>query len=276
MQETLNSPQMAKLSRVLVWLVVVGAIFMAVKTLNEFKKGMYIGRDIASQNTITVSGEGEVLAKPDIATFTFSVTEEGKTVAEAQKKATEKTNKALDLLKDSDVDEDKDIKTLSYNINPKYEYYYQPQIMAPCSIDYCPPRPVKEPKIIGYEVSQTIEVKVRKLEKAGELLTAIGGVGVQNVGGLQFKIEDEDKVKQEAREKAINQAKEKAEILADQLGVSLVRVASFSESGNYPIYYARTMAMDAKGGYAESAPAPEIPTGENQIISNVTITYEIR
>ena len=210
MQETLNSPQGAKLSKVLVWLVVVGVVFVAAKTLNEFKKGAYIGRDVASQNTITVSGKGEVLAKPDIATFSFSVTEEGKTVADAQKKATDKINKALDFLKDNDVDEDKDIKTLSYNINPKYEYYYQPQIMAPCSIDYCPPRPVKDPKIIGYEVSQTIEVKVKKLEVAGELLTGIGSAGVKNVGGLQFKIEDEEKVKQEAQEKAIYEAKEKA------------------------------------------------------------------
>ena len=195
MHEFLNSNGGAKLTKVLVWLVAVAVLFMAVKTINEFRKGAYIGRDVASQNTITVSGEGEILVKPDIATFSFSVTEEGKTVGEAQKKATEKTNKAMDFLKKSDVDEKKDTKTLSYNINPKYEYYSYPQIIMPCSRDYCPPTPVKEPKIIGYEVSQTIEVKVRKLEDAGDLLTGIGDVGVQNVGSLQFKIEDEEKVR---------------------------------------------------------------------------------
>ncbi|MEK7567883.1 MAG: SIMPL domain-containing protein [Patescibacteria group bacterium] len=278
MQEFLNSSGGTKLTKTLVWLVAVGVIFMAAKTINEFRKGAYIGRDVASQNTITVTGEGEVLAKPDIATFTFSVTEEGKTVSEAQKKATDKTNKTMDFLKKRDVDDKKDTKTLSYNINPKYEYYYQPQIMAPCSVDYCPPRPVKEPKIIGYEVSQTIEVKVRKLEDAGNLLTGVGEIGVQNVGGLQFKIEDEDKVKREAQEKAIDVAKEKAEKLADQLGVSLVRITNFSEGGNYPIYYNKMMTVSAdsygRGGAAE--PAPSVPSGENQILSNVTITYEIR
>ncbi len=265
------------MTKVLVWLIAVGVVFMAVKTINEFRKGAYIGRDVASQNTITVSGEGEVLVKPDIATFTFSVTEEAKTVGEAQKKATEKTNKAMDFLKKSDVDEKKDTKTLSYNINPKYEYYYQPQIMAPCTVNYCPPTPVKEPKIIGYEVSQTIEVKVRNLEDAGDLLAGIGDVGVQNVGGLQFRIEDEEKVKREAQEKAIDVTKEKAEKLADQLGVSLVRIVNFSEGGNYYPTYNKVVAMDAESyGRGGATPAPAVPSGENQVLSNVTITYEIR
>lgn len=274
MQEIMNSPQTSKLMRVLVWLTVVGVIFMAAKTLNEFKKGAYIGRDVASQNTITVSGKGEVLAKPDIATFSFSVTEEGATVAEAQKKSTEKSNTALALIKKGGVAE-KDIKTLGYTINPKYEYYYQAQMAMPCSREYCPPQPVKNPKIVGYEVSQTIEIKIRKIEDAGDLLSTVGSVGVKNISGLTFSIDNEEKIKQEAQAKAIDEAKAKADKLADELGVTLVRIVNFSENGNYPIYYAResvaNMKVDAMGSVA-----PEIPAGENSVISNVTITYEIR
>ena len=275
MQEILNSNHFTRLSRVLFWLIAIGVIFMFAKTLNEFKRGSYIGRDVAAQNTITVSGRGEVLAKPDIATFSFSVTEEGKTVAEAQKKATNKINQAVDLTKKGGVNE-KDIKTLGYNIYPKYEYYNQPQPRI-CYESYCPPQPVKDPKIIGYEVSQTIEVKVRKIEDSGDLLSTVGSIGVTNISGLSFSIDDEEKVKQEAQEKAIKEAKDKADKLAKQLGVSIVRVSNFSESGNYPIYYGRGGAFDAKVvNVAESAPSPQIPSGENQIISNVTITYEIR
>jgi uncharacterized protein YggE len=276
MNEFMQSNQGGRVMKIVSILLLVGVIYMLVLTINEFKTGQYIGRTVNSQNTITVSGEGEVLAKPDIATFSFTISEEGKTVAEAQKKATDKLNKAIDAVKKGGVNGDKDIRTLEYRINPKYEYYYQPTPLA-CTSTYCPPTPVKEPKIVGYEVSQTTEVKVRKLEGAGELLTSVGNLGVQYVGNLQFKVEDEDAVKQEAQAKAIKEAREKAERLANQLGVSLVRVANFSESNYSPLYYGRGgVAVDSMSYSEKAVEAPTISTGENQITSNVTITYEIR
>ena len=262
-------------SRSVITLLVLSSVWIAGLSLNEFKKGSYIGRDVPAQNIITVNGKGEILAKPDIATFYFTVTEEGSSVADAQKKSTGKTNTALALIKKGGVDE-KDIKTTNYNINPKYEYYYQPQIMTPCSSNYCPPTPVKNPKIIGYEVSQTIEIKVRKIENSGDLLSQIATVGVSNISGLTFSIDDEEKVKADARNKAITEAKEKAKVLASQLGVSLVRVVNFSENANYPIYYGRGTAGISMKADSMAEATPEVPSGENSIISNVTITYEIR
>lgn len=265
-----NKPAFTK---AIISLIVISCVWLAALAINEIRKGGYIGRDVAVQNTITVQAEGEVFAKPDIATFSFSITEEGATVADAQKKSTQKTNAAIALIKKGGVDE-KDIKTLAYNINPKYEYY-QTEIMMPCSRDYCPPSPIRNPKIIGYEVSQTIEVKVRKVEDAGDLLSSVGSAGASNVSGLSFSIDDEEKVKNEAREKAIKAAREKAKALARDLDVRLVRITNFTEGVNYPYYaYGRGMDMAVK---TEAAPAsPEIPAGENQYISNVTITYEIR
>lgn len=274
MNEFLQSPSGSRLVRVLTMVIGIVVLYMIVLTVNEFRSGTYIGREGGMQSSITVTGEGEVFQAPDIATFSFTVTEEGKTVADAQKKATDKLNKAVETLKKGGVNSEKDIRTTEYRINPKYEYYFQPQPLA-CSSSYCPPTTVKEPKIIGYEVSQTTEVKVKKLESAGELLTGIGDLGVQYVGNLQFKIEDEDSVKQEAQEKAIAEAREKAEKLADQLGVSLVRVSNFSETSYAPYFYGRGGdAYSAVSAKVESA--PEISAGENRITSNVTITYEIR
>jgi len=260
-------------TKAIIALVIIGCIWLAALAFNELRKGSYIGRDASVINTITVQAEGEVLAKPDIAIFSFSITEEGPTVGEAQKKSTQKTNTAIDLIKKGGVAE-KDIKTSSYNINPKYEYY-QTAMIYPCTRDYCPPVPVKNPKIVGYEVSQTIEVKIRKIENAGELLSVVGGVGASNVSGLSFSIDDEEKVKNEAREKAIKSAREKAKALANDLDVRLVRITNFTEGTNYPIYYARDMNQAVKNEVT-AAGAPQIPAGENQIISNVTITYEIR
>jgi len=244
------------------------AAFLFVKTFSELKAYSYIGGGVPSSNTITVSGSGEAFAVPDIATFSFGVVEEDTTVVKAQDTATKKINIALALLREADVDE-KDVKTTGYNIYPRYDY-----IRSVCSEFSCPPG---RQELRGYEVSQTISVKIRDTEKAGEILAEIGSVGVTNVSGLNFTIDDEDEPQREARKEAIKKAETKAKELADDLGVKIIRVVSFNESGGgnyYPKYFdtaVMAVAEDGRGGAA-----PEIPVGENKITSNVSITYEIR
>ncbi|OGG64382.1 hypothetical protein A3C18_02670 [Candidatus Kaiserbacteria bacterium RIFCSPHIGHO2_02_FULL_54_11b] len=128
----------------------------------------------------------------------------------------------------------------------------------------------------GFQVSQTLSVKVRDAEKAGDLLAGVGSLGASSVSGLSFTIDDQDKLEAEARDKAITKAKEKAEALADALGVSIVRVVGFNEGGNGPIYYAKEMALGMGGATDAAVPAPQLPVGQNKITSNVTVTYEIR
>lgn len=246
------------------------SIFFVVKVLAEFKSYGYIGNQYGSQNTIVVSGDGEVFAVPDIAEITFDVTEEAKLVPDAQKKATEKMNAIIASLKKAGIAE-KDIKTVGYNIYPDYEYQTK-SIICPAG-SYCPPD--GKQVLVGYNVSHNILVKIRKTDQAGAILSSLGTQQVNNLSGINFTIDDEDKVKSDAREKAIADAKSKADKLASQLGVRLVRIVSFSENGNYPIYYGKTMAMGSDAR-AESVPVPEIPMGENKITSSVTITYEIR
>lgn len=242
------------------------SLFVLVKIVGEARAYRFIGSNPDVSSAISVSGKGEVFAVADTGTFNFSVVEEGKLAKDAQTKATEKINKAIDYLKKSGIDE-KDIKTLSYNIYPKYEY----SGASPCSGYYCPPQ---RSTIVGYEVSQTIEVKVRDTEKVGELLSGVGSLGVSDVSGLSFGIDDEEALKEEARSMAIEDARAQAEKLAKDLGVKIVRIISFSEnSGGYPVYLEKA----AYGMSGDSVPvAPEIPVGENKISSNVTITYEIR
>jgi uncharacterized protein YggE len=240
----------------------------AAKTIKEFK---YVGSGTTATNVITVSGEGEVFAVPDLATFSVTVTEEAKEVKDAQKVATKKMNAIIEYLKDQGVEE-KDIKTTSYNVYPKYEW-----ITESCARGPGYPCGGGKQELAGFEVSQTLDVKVRDTEKAGDILSGVGSRGVQNVSGLSFTIDEEDKLKAEAREKAIDDAEEKANELADQLGVSLVRIVGFSENGDQPVYYKREMLMAADTEMSSAAaPAPQLPTGENKISSNVTITYEIQ
>lgn len=244
------------------------ALYLLVLTVSELKSMRYIGSGVSATNTITVSGQADVSAVPDTATFSVTVQENAKEVKPAQDAAAKKSNDIVAYLKQQGI-EAKDIKTADYSVYPQYEYS---QGVCPTS-GYCPPG---KQTLTGYQVSQTITVKVRDTAKAGDLLSGVGSRGVSQVSGLSFTIDDEDALKAEARDKAIAKAKEKAEELARALGVSVVRVVGFSEEGNYPVYaYGRGGAtMDVMS--AKAAPAPEIPTGENKIVSNVTITYEIR
>ncbi len=243
--------------------VVLGAIliiFVAVKIVSEFKAISYIGKPAISQsvNVITVSGKGEVLATPDIANISFGVSEESLVVSDAQKKATDKTNAILAFLKKNGV-EDKDVKTTSYNIYPRYEYA---QMSG-------------KQNLAAYVVSQNVQIKVRKIEDAGKLLAGLATAGATDISGLSFTNDKRDDLVRDAREKAIKDAREQAEVLARSLGVDLGSITSFYEaySGDpRPMYMsAKVSSMDSFGGAI-----PQIPAGENTITSNVTITYEIR
>lgn len=238
------------------------ALFLLVATFSQMKAYRFIGAGTTATNIITVSGEGEVFAVPDIAEFSFSVVEEKDTAKEAQDVATEKINSAISFLKKEGIDE-KDIKTTSYNVYPRYDY-------IPCTEFRCPKG---NRELSGFEIRQSISVKVRNTESAGALLVGIGEIGVSEISSLIFTNEDEDVLQREARSKAIENAEEKAKELAKDLGVRVIRIVGFSEGGGgSPRFFDSQMVkLESAGGGI-----PEIPTGENKITSFVTITYEIR
>ena len=240
------------------------AIFLLTKVVTEVIAWTQVNEGDYAENTINVSGEGEVVSIPDVATFSFSVNVTSEDVETAQNESAKKMNDALGYLTGEGVDE-KDVKTTSYNAYPKYQY-------IPCRDFDCG----ETQKLIGYEVSQNISVTVRDTDNAGTILSGIGSRGATNISGLSFEIDDPSKLEEEARSLAIDDARERAERLAEDLGVKLKGVVSFNEDqGYYPEpYYAKTRAL---GGIAEdSAVAPELPIGENTVRKTVNITYEIR
>jgi hypothetical protein len=257
--------------------------FLFVQVIGGLKRLPNIGKEVYPQSTILVSGDGESYAMPDIATFDFSTTETAKTVKAAQSQVDEKISKALEVVRAAGVD-DKDIKTTGYNVYPKYEY-----TKSVCSADGFVPvidiytsyrsttcSPSKQ-ILVGYEATQSIAVKVRDIEKAGDLVTNIGATGITNVSGIQFSVDNKDQYIAQAREQAINKAKAKAKVLAKQLGVHLGKIINYNENGNYPIYdYAKAMG-GAEVSVSSVAPrVAELPAGETKITSNISITYEIK
>lgn len=241
------------------------ALFLLAQTINMAAN---FGRSgVPATDTITVQGDGQATLPPDVAKVSFTVQNTAKTVADAQAATTKQANTAIDYVKGQGVDE-KDVKTLSYNISPEYSY------PNPCAYGAICPDYYREPKITGYQVSQTVQVTMRDLTKVGEMLGGLGQLEVQNVNGPAFALDDSTAGYSAAREDAINKAKVQAKQLAAQLGVRLGKIVNFSESSGGYLY---PMMYDLGGDVAESKSAtPEVPVGENTYNASVSITYEIR
>ncbi|MDD5032283.1 MAG: SIMPL domain-containing protein [Patescibacteria group bacterium] len=235
-----------------------GSIYLAILSWNAVKTHDYIGVSEEQRHSIMVTGEGEVIGVPDIAKVQLGYNVEKKTVAEAQKDNTEKMNAVIKKLKDDFKIDEKDIKTVNYSIYPQYDWSKGKQTFR------------------GYEVSQNLEVKVREMEKVSQILDAAGGLGLNQIGSLSFEVDNEETLKQEARIKAIEAAKTKAEDLAKVAGVKLGRIISFSESGNnyIPVAYSSYKATDEALGMGGGV-SPEIQAGSSEIKITATVEYEI-
>jgi uncharacterized protein YggE len=238
-----------------------GALLALFMSISEYKSWKHVNGQTA---TITVTGEGEVTAVPDIATITFTVRESAKTVPQAQKQAEAKTTAALKAIKALGVSES-DTKTISYTVNPKYETEMIYCITVPC--------PAGKTKITGYEVANTIQVKVKKVDTAGDVLALVGTANITEISGPEFTVDDMDKVQAEAKEKAIIEARAKAEATAKSLGVTLGEITSYNENGGgyaVPMMY-RAESMMSKG----VMDSVSVPQGESVIKAQVSITYSL-
>jgi uncharacterized protein YggE len=248
---------------VLTLLIMIIAVFMVIRIFKEVNVV-----DANQNNTITVDGDAEVFSVPNIATISFSVRAENLDLVKAQEEAETKVSTAVEAIKALGVEE-KDIQTTYYNANPRYEWDNK------CGQYGCE---TGDRKLVGYEVSETITIKVRDLAKASPAIGALGTSKVTDIQGPSFGIEDRDALMQEARKEAIKEAKEKAKVLADELGVKLGRIVSYYDGGNgYPVPMSAKAETDmAVSNEARGGAAPTIVAGENRIYSSVTIVYKIK
>lgn len=180
-----------------------------------------------------------------------------KKVAEAQKENTTKMNAVIDKLKKEFKIDAKDIKTINYSISQQYDWSDSKQTLR------------------GYSVSQDLIIKVRKMDQISQILDMAGTIGINQIGNLSFEIDKPEKLKEEARIKALEQAKVKAEALSKIVGVKLGKIISFSETSSEPspIYnnFSMTLAKEETGG----VPAPSVEAGSNEITVFATVEYEI-
>ena len=217
----------------------------------------------ASFRSFQISGEGSVTAIPDIAEFSFGViTQGGIDLAQTQEENTREVNAAIAFLEEQEV-EKKDITTKSYQVSPRYQYYGCSGESGPC-----PP-----PEIVGYTITQTIRVKVRDFRIIGGLLAGVVENGANNISQLSFTIDDKTGVQNEARAKAIENAKEKAGTIAKAGGFKVGRLLSIQES--FTPSFNDYMTLESARKEIQS-PAPTIEPGSQEVSIIRILTYEIR
>ncbi|WP_374629720.1 SIMPL domain-containing protein [Pannonibacter indicus] len=213
---------------------------------------------VKNERFITVQGSGSVSAVPDKATLSGGVTTDAETAADALASNSKALNAVLVALKDAGV-EAKDIQTSNFSVQPRYG-------------DYTKSGPSGLPKIEGYQVSNTVSVRVNDLERLGPLLDTMVTSGANTINGINFEVTGANEKRDAAREAAVTDARRKAELFAKASGAKLGRVMSMSEGGDggvRPMYRMATMAMEAA-----PAPAP-VMAGEETLYASVTIVYEL-
>lgn len=210
---------------------------------------------------VNVSAEGKVTVIPDIAKTSFSVVSHGSDVAKIVDENNKKINKAIEFAKSQGIDQ-KDVQTTQYNLSPSYIYNEE----------------TRSSNISGYDMTQTISLKIRDFTKIGSILSGLLALGINQTGGISFEVDEPEKYLAEARSKAFSKAEEKAKSMAGQNKVKLGDVVNFSEFSGGPVPYGYEMG----GGVAtfdlmaKSAIVPSIQPGSEEVTVQVNVTYEIR
>ena len=218
---------------------------------------------IATGSTLlTVNAEGRSERAPDLALFNAGVTTQGKTAAEALAANSSSMNRVVTALKRNGV-ADRDIQTSNLSINPVYA---EPRRLPDGSME---PR---TPEIVGYQVSNTVSVRQRKLGDYGKVIDTLVTAGANQVSGPSFMLDQPDSALDAARTEAMTKARSRADLYARAAGLRVVRMVSISESGGFspptPVMY-RMAAQDA------AAAAPPVAAGEVSLNVNVTVQFEL-
>jgi uncharacterized protein YggE len=200
---------------------------------------------------ISVIGEATVSVPPDLAQIDGGVTSEAKTAREASEANNAAMGKVLQALKGAGIEE-KDIRTSRLSLQPQSA----PNRSGPSAI-------------AGYRASNRVTVRVRDVAKVASVIDTLVGAGANEIGGINFVVSQASKLLDEARERAVADARRKAEIYAKAAGVTLGAPLSISEEGNSaPVPYRRMAA-----GMAVSAPVAQ---GEETLQVTVSVSWAIK
>jgi uncharacterized protein len=235
--------------------VAIGALIVAIVAL-ALRPAPVAGAptttDTPAIHTISVSANGSVTVVPDIAHVGVGVTITKPTVKGAREAAAKSMTAIIDAIRALGIDE-KDIKTVGLNLYPQYSNG------SPA-------------KVVGYQISEQLQVTVRDLDKVGDVVDSATAKGATDVSGISFDVADPAKATDAARAAAVEAAKASAQAMASAAGVNLGGVVSISEAQvSYPFPYASEGA--ARLGAADTA--TPVQPGTQDVQAMVTVVFEI-
>jgi uncharacterized protein YggE len=202
--------------------------------------------------TITMSGQGEIRAVPDIATLSAGVTIQAATAAAALAADTSRMQTVMAALKRQGI-ADKNIQTSQFSVSPQYAN-----------------NEGQAPRLTGYQVTNEVSVRLEDVTKLGATLDALVTAGANQMNGINFSIADTAQLLAQARQQAVADALAKAQIYAKAAGVTLGAIQSISESDNggpRPVF-----AMMA----ARAPKAVPVAMGEESVTATVSIVWQIQ
>lgn len=205
--------------------------------------------------TLAVNGEGEASAVPDLAIFSTGVLTSGKTADEALAANSRTMTAVIAAVKETGI-EARDITTSGLSIQPQYT--------SPG------PNSREAPKLSGYEVRNTVAVKVRDIGQLGGLLDKLVQAGANQAGGLRFTVSDPGALEKQARMAALKDAQAQAQELAQAAGLRLVRLRRIA-----PVETGGAMPAPMMAFKAEARAAVPVEAGETTVRAGITLVYDV-
>jgi hypothetical protein len=223
---------------------IVGPLPLSVSSVVTQKSDVYVA-----------TGEGKTTVVPDQATVSVGVQTQGQLVGTVQKEMNEKVKAMTQAIKRLGVD-DKDIKTSGYSIYPSYDYQNS------------------KPRIVGYQASTALTVKIKNLDLINSVIDTATSQGANTVSGVTLEVSDKAEALKTAREMAVAEAKKKADQAAQIAGFTLGKIINYQEQEggvNYPVpmLAKAEMSRDAAGGTTSIEP------GSQEVHLSVSISYNL-
>ena len=205
------------------------------------------------QPTIVVTGHGKATAPPDMATIQTGVITQAATAQQALQANNQAMQQLLSVLKQNQI-ADKDLQTSQFDLSPQYKTDERG----------------RDPQIVGYRAANQVRVRVRNLPRLGQVLDALVSAGSNQLNGISFEIDDPTGVLNQARNRAIADARSRAELYAQAAGVRVGKVISISEQ-SVPV----PGPFPARAMMAEAAAVP-VAAGEQELSATIQMVFELQ
>jgi uncharacterized protein YggE len=244
------------------WVATTGFSFLIAVSSMTAASGQQEERESAFKPYLSVVGHGKVSAVPDVADMNVGVVTQGPTAKEALRHNSDAMGALQKVLKERGVAA-KDIETTQIQVSPVYSH---PD----------PKRQVGEefvPQVVSYRVVHSVDVTVRDIDKLGDMLDAVVSAGANQVNGISFRVDKAQQLMDEARRRAMADAKRKAEMLAGEARVVLGPARQIVEAGSNPSGAINVGGMATRGVMPHSAPS--VAAGEQEISVSIHVSYAI-